>query len=152
MERVNGFDDSFLPMLKPQGYIQEEGARCKSDSVKKQEGKGLKEELDSLKSEQGRRARRRNGRFSEHLLYASEARDGRDMWKRSVVKARMLEVRPFGSKRVSSLDESCGLSKKLSVPGLWSCPGASLRTRTSVVAARANAWFEFHYFHICFFF
>lgn len=65
----------------------------------KQKGEGLRDGIGSLKSEPGRRrASRRIGRFSEHLLLASQACDGKAMQKSSAVKERILEMMHFGSK------------------------------------------------------
>lgn len=60
--------------------IPEVEARCEDNSLNNQEGKGFSEKAESLKSERGsRRASGRNGGFSEHLLCACQAWDGKDM-------------------------------------------------------------------------
>lgn len=79
--------------------ISEEEARCEGNSLNNLEGKGLSERAESLKSERGwRRASGRNGGFSEHLLCACQACDGKDMQRSSAVKERKLEAMPSGSK------------------------------------------------------
>lgn len=103
------------PGEEPWAYSKKR-QKGRSNYLKNQEGRELRDRIGwgvghgwgwgrwELRSEQGRRISRRNGRLSENGLCACQACDRNAMWKNSAVEGRKLEVMLSGSKWVSGFD------------------------------------------------